>query len=551
MAQGSVARDDAHVVGLDFGSDSVRAVLFRAADGSEIARKVVDYPRWAEGRWCDAGRQQYRQHPLDHAEAMTQAVRGVVAQAPDKAKTVVGIGVDTTGSSPIPMAADGRPLAYHPEFADDANALCVLWKDHTAVDEAEEINRLCHSGEITDYTRYVGGIYSSEWFWAKILHIHRVSPKVAAAVATWVECCDWIPALICGVTDPTKIVRGRCAAGHKALWHPEWGGLPGPEFYAKLDPLLTKLPYPLYADPVAADQPAGRLSAEWAANFGLPEGIAVAVGAFDCHMGAVGAGLEPYELARVMGTSTCDILVAPPESVGSTLVAGICGQVPDSVLPGYIGFEAGQSSFGDVFAWFRNLLAWGDTSPERGATILKALGEAAAKLPPGGGGEIALDWFNGRRTPDADQRLKAAIVGLHLGSTAPSIYRALIEATAYGTRSIVDRFVEEGIEVKKIVALGGIPQKSPLTVQICADVLDRPIAVVESEECCARGAAVFAAAVAGCHQSAEAAKQAMKSGILTEYVPDPKAAAAYRALYERRERLARFAETDARPAGRA
>jgi L-ribulokinase len=549
MANPLAGRGDAHVVGLDFGSDSVRAVLFRAANGDEVAHSVVSYRRWGNGDYCDAGRQQFRQHPLDHVEALAEVIRGVLARAPGLAETVVGIGVDTTGSSPLPLAADGRPLAFDPAFAEDPDALCVLWKDHTAIAEAEEINRLCHSGEITDYTRYVGGIYSSEWFWAKILHVHRSSPKVAAAVADWVEFCDWIPALLCGITDPAAIVRSRCAAGHKALWHPEWGGLPGPEFYTRLDPRLARFAKPLYVGTEPADRPAGRLSAEWAERVGLKPGIAVAVGAFDCHMGAVGAGLEPYELARVMGTSTCDILVAPPEDVGKTLVAGICGQVPDSVVPGFTGFEAGQSSFGDVFAWFRSLLLWGDTSPERNAGILKALGEAAAKLPPGAGGEIALDWFNGRRTPDADQRLKAAIAGLHLGSTAPAIYRALIEATAYGTRAIVDRFVEQGLPVKKIIALGGIPQKSPLTVQICADVLDRPIAVVASEECCARGAAVFAATVAGCHPSIGAAKQAMKSGILTEYTPDPAAVAAYRPLYERRGRLAAFAEADAHPAG--
>jgi L-ribulokinase len=539
--QGNSAK---HVIGLDFGSDSVRAVLFRVADGDEIARAVVAYPRWATGAYCDPARQQYRQHPLDHAEAMAEAVSRITRDRPDLAATVIGIGVDTTGSSPLPLGRDGLPLGYDPAFRDDPDALCVLWKDHTAVAEAEEINRLCHSGTITDYTRYVGGIYSSEWFWAKILHVYRGNPRVVAATATWVELADWIPALLAGVTDPAAIVRGRCAAGHKALWHPDWGGLPGREFLERLDPVLLTLPYPLFADPVATDQQAGRLTPEWAGKLGLPAGIPIAVGAFDCHMGAVGAGLEPYELARVMGTSTCDILIAPPDEVGDTLVAGICGQVPDSVLPGYTGFEAGQSSFGDVFAWFKRLLTWGEESGPRADGLLKALAEAAAKLPPAGT-EIALDWFNGRRTPDADQRLNAAIAGLHLGSTAPAVYRALLEATAYGTRAIVDRFESEGISVKRIVALGGIPQKSPLVVQICADVLDRPIAVVESEECCARGAAVFAAAAAGAFQSAEAAKQAMKSAILTEYVPDPAAVAAYRAAYDRRQRLAGFAETDA------
>lgn len=533
------------VVGLDFGSDSVRAVLFSAVDGEELAHAVVAYPRWATGAWCDPVAQRYRQHPLDHLESMTEAVRGLFRARPDTAASVVGIGVDTTGSSPLPLGHDGRALGLDPAFADDPDALCVLWKDHTAIAEAEEINRLCHSGEIEDYTRWVGGIYSSEWFWAKILHVTRASPKVAAATSTWVELCDWVPAVLSGVTDPAAIVRGRCAAGHKALWHPSWGGVPGREFLEKLDERLLALPYPLFTDPVAADALAGRLSGEWAERLGLPRGIAVAVGAFDCHMGAVGAGIEPYDLARVMGTSTCDILIAPPDEVGNILVDGICGQVPDSVLPGHIGFEAGQSSFGDVFAWFKRLLTWGDEGSERADRLLPALEEAARRLPPGGTGEIALDWFNGRRTPDADQRLKAALAGLHLGSSAPAVYRALVEAVAFGTRAIVDRFEERGVAVKRIVALGGIPQKSPLVVQTCADVLDRPISVVRSVECCARGAAVFAATAAGVHPSAEAAKQAMKSDILTEYRPDPAAAAAYRRLWERRERLARFGETDA------
>ncbi len=540
-----MAKSNKHVIGLDFGSDSVRAVLFRVEDGGEIARSVVNYPRWARGEYCVPTKQQYRQHPLDHAEAMAEAVRGMLAKVPELASTVVGIGVDTTGSSPLPLGKDGLPLAFDPSFKDDPNALCILWKDHTSVDEAEEINKLCHSGVITDYTKYVGGIYSSEWFWAKILHIYRQSPAVAKAAANWIELCDWVPALLAGVRDINKMVRGRCAAGHKALWHPEWGGLPGREFLEKLDPVLLNLPYPLFVDPVPTDRPAGYLSKEWADKFGVPEGIAIAVGAFDCHMGAVGAGLEPYELARVMGTSTCDILIAPPEEVGDTLVAGICGQVPDSVLAGQTGFEAGQSSFGDVFAWFKRLVTWGDDSDERGNKIIPMLEAAAAELPPGATGEMALDWFNGRRTPDADQRLRAAITGLHLGSTAPAVYRALVESVAYGSLSIVERFEEQGIPVKRIVALGGIPQKSPLTIQVSADILNRPITVVESVECCARGAAVFAAAAAGEYQSGEAAKQAMKSGVLTEYKPNPEAAAIYREMYERRKELGAYAETDA------
>lgn len=533
-----------YVIGLDFGSDSVRAVLLRVEDGSEVKASTQLYERWARQQYCEPAKQQYRQHPLDYIEAMTRAVRALFAGKDVNARNVVGIGVDTTGSSPIPVGPDARPLGLYDEFKDDPDALCVLWKDHTSVVEAEEINELCHSGKITDYTKFVGGIYSSEWFWAKILHIHRGSPRVAAAVANWVELCDWIPALLAGVRDPKDVVRSRCAAGHKGLWNPAFGGLPGREFLEKLDPRLLTLPYPLFTGPVPNDHCAGRLSGEWASRLGLAEGIVIAVGAFDCHMGAVGAGVTSYTLARVMGTSTCDILIAPPQDVGDTLVSGICGQVPDSVLPGYIGFEAGQSSFGDVFAWYRDLLSWGTTG-DHAATLLSRLGEAALALPPGGNGEFAIDWLNGRRTPDADQRVRAAIGGLLLASDAPAVYRALVEATAYGGRAIVDRFESQGIPVKSIVALGGIPKKSPLVMQICADVLNRPIGVVASEECCARGAGIFAAAAAGEYRTSIEARDAMASKIETEYKPNPANAGIYQKLYAKYQALGGFAQSQA------
>lgn len=530
------------VIGLDFGSDSVRAVLLRVDDGRELRSSAQFYERWMRGDYCDAANQRFRQHPLDYIEALTRAVRGLFEDGEINARNVVGIGVDTTGSSPIPLGPDARPLGLSEEFKDDPDALCVLWKDHTSIAEAEEINELCHSGKIRDYTRYVGGIYSSEWFWAKMLRVHRGNDKVAAAAVNWVELCDWIPALLSGVSDPQAIARGRCGAGHKALWHPDFGGLPGREFLEALDKRLLSLRFPLFTAPVPNDHAAGRLSAEWASRLGLREGVVISVGAFDCHMGAVGAGITPYTLARVMGTSTCDILIAPPREVGDTLVDGICGQVPDSVLPGFIGFEAGQSSFGDVFAWFKNLLSWG--APEdHGKTLLRRLNDAAAALPPGGTGEYALDWLNGRRTPDADQRLRSAIAGLHLGSSAPAVYRALIEATAFGGKAIIDRFESRNIPVKAIVALGGIPKKSALVMQICADVFNRPISVVESEECCARGAGIFAAAAAGEYRTSIEARDAMKSGIATEFKPNPETAARFAELYERYTALGAFAQS--------
>jgi len=533
------------VVGLDFGTDHVRAVLLRIEDGEEVGRSVQPYERWGRQQYCDAARQQFRQHPRDLAEAMTRAVRGLAKTPGVDLRQVVAIGVDTTGSSPLPVGKDARPLGFYDELKDDPDALCLIWKDHTAVAEAEEINALCHSGRIRDYTRYVGGVYSTEWFWAKILHVTRKNPKVRAAAATWVEMCDWVPALLAGITDPARIVRSRCAAGHKALWSSDWGGMPGREFVAGLDERLLSMPCPFFASAVPSDHAAGRLCAEWAERLGLPEGIVIAVGAFDCHMGAVGGGVTPYTFTRVMGTPTCDILIAPPEEVGETVVCGICGQVPGSVLPDFIGFEAGQSSFGDTFAWFADLLSWGSPTPERRQGILAQLAEAAEKLPPGCHGEAALDWFNGRRTPDADQRVTSVIAGLHLGSSAPAVYRAIVEATAFGALAIVNRFEEHGIPVKRVIALGGIPNQPPLVMQVSADVLNRPIGVVASEECCARGAGIFAAAAAGEYRSAWEAQQAMAAPIRTEYTPNSNTAAVYRDLYGTYQVLGAFAQSRA------
>ncbi len=530
------------VIGLDFGTDTVRAVVVRVADGDEIAEAVADYPQWREQKYCDAARQQFRHHPADYLESMAAAVRGALEGRADLAGRIVGIGVDTTGSSPIPVTADGTALALHDEFAEDPDAMCILWKDHTAVAEAEEINALCRSGKFTDYTRYVGGIYSSEWYWAKILHVGRRNPKAFQAAANWVELCDWIPAILTGVDDASAVVRSRCAAGHKALWHPDFDGLPSRDWLLALDPCLGNLTTPLFTETRTSDKSAGTLTAKWAEAFGVPAGIPVAVGAFDCHMGAVGAGIEPYSLVRVMGTSTCDILVAPPEEVGDTLVRGICGQVPGSVLPDFIGFEAGQSSFGDVFAWFERLLRWGREKEVAAGTLLPRLEKEAQALPPGGYGERALDWLNGRRTPDADQTVRAAMAGLHLGSSAPSVYRALVEATAFGSRAIAERFESEGIPVKHIVAIGGIARKSPFVTQVCADVMNREIGVAASDQCCARGAAIFAATAAGQYADVHQAKAAMLSPIERTFKPDARAHAAYEALYADYLTLGAFAQ---------
>jgi len=549
------------VIGLDFGTDSVRALIVDARSGDEVAGAVKAFPRWTEGRYCDPAANRFRQHPLDHLEGLEAAVREALAQAPARtADRIVGITADTTGSTPGPVDRAGMPLALLPEFADDPDAMFVLWKDHTSVAEAEEINRVARTWGGEDVTKYVGGVYSSEWFWAKMLHILRGNPRVRDAAFSWVEHCDWITAVLTGTTDPLTMKRSRCAAGHKAMWHASFGGLPPTAFLTRVDPLLAGLRERLYAETWTSDVAAGTLVPEWASRLGLRTDVTVGVGAFDAHLGAIGGEIEPYVLCKVMGTSTCDMLVAPLEEMGDTLVRGICGQVDGSILPGMLGMEAGQSAFGDVYAWFRDLLAWplvrsgvagldGDVVRQLVDGIVPALSEAAAALPPDAAGAVALDWLNGRRTPFADQALKGALAGLNLGSDAPRVFRALVEATAFGARSIVDRFRVEGVPIRGVIALGGIPKKSPFVMQTVCDVLDMPIRVARAEQTCALGSAMAAATAAGVHPDVPASQRAMGRGFETEYRPDRRRTAAYRALYERYGQLGGFVEHQFTPRG--
>jgi L-ribulokinase len=552
----------AYILGLDFGTDSVRAVVVNAQSGKEEANQVAYFKCWMKGQYCDPAKNQFRQHPQDYIDSMEEAVKGALAQlSADSGKEVAGIGIDTTGSTPCAVDKGGTPLSLKPAFQDNPNAMFVLWKDHTSVKEAEQINDLARSWGGLDYTKYEGGIYSSEWFWAKILHVLREDPRVAAEAYSWVEHADWMPALLTGNTDPLALKRSRCAAGHKAMWHPDWDGLPSEEFLVKLDPLLKGLRDRLYRDTYTSDTKAGELSDEWAGRLGIPAGIAVAVAAFDAHIGAVGGGIGEATLAKIMGTSTCDMIVAPEGEVAGKQVAGICGQVDGSIVPGMIGLEAGQSAFGDVYAWLVNLLYWplqyAESSPQDPEEqeklrqdikdkLLQNLTEEAARIPPGQSGLLALDWLNGRRTPDADQSLKGAIIGLSLGTDAPRIFRALVEATAYGSRAIVDRFRDEGVAIKEVVALGGISQKSPFVMQVTADVLNMPIKVATSEQTCAIGAAMFAAVAAGIYDSVVAAQDKMGSGFSRTYTPNDANAKVYDGLYKKYLKLGQTLEQQLR-----
>ena len=542
--------DKAYVIGVDYGTDSVRSVLVDASDGNEISSAVFYYTRWKQGLFCNAAINQFRQHPKDYIDGLEATIKECLQQAGSEVrKNVKAISVDTTGSTPVPVDKNGTPLSLLPGFENNPNAMFVLWKDHTATKEANEINE--HSKKDKhNYLQFVGGIYSSEWFWAKLLHILREDEAVRNACYSWVEHCDWIPFLLTGGKNVHELKRGVCSAGHKALWAKEFGGLPPNEFFASLDPLLDKYTDQLFTNTYCADQPAGKLSEEWADRLGLSTDVIVGVGAFDAHMGAVGGQIEPYYLSKVMGTSTCDMLVAPANEIGEKLVEGICGQVPGSVIPGMIGMEAGQSAFGDVYAWFKNLLSWPvdnfiedeKLKEEISNKIIATLSVQAEKLPLNKNDELAIDWLNGRRTPDANQLLKGAVVNLNLGSDAPRIFKALVEATCFGARAIVERFNEQGIPVKGLIGLGGVAKKSSYIMQVMADVMNMPIRIHKSDHTCAMGAAMFAATAAGIYEKVEEAMNAMGQGFEVEYKPNKKNAKYYNRRYKVYKKLGAFVE---------
>ncbi|MCK4423839.1 MAG: ribulokinase [Candidatus Omnitrophica bacterium] len=541
--------DKGYVIGIDYGTDSVRSVIVDAADGQQISGAVHNYTRWEQGQYCDAVKNQFRQHPLDYIEGLEITVKQVLSNAPEgTAEKIKGISIDTTGSTPVAVDEQGTPLSLKPGFEDNPNAMFVLWKDHTAIKEADQINDLAKNWGGEDYTKYEGGIYSSEWFWAKILYILRQDEKVREAAFSWVEHCDWLPALLCGDTNPLTLKRSRCAAGHKAMWHKSFEGLPAEEFLIKLDPLLKDLRERLYKDTYTCEVKAGTLCLEWAKKLGLNANVVVGVGGFDAHLGAVGVEIKPYVLTKVMGTSTCDMLIAPTSEMGDKLINGICGQVDGSIIPGMLGMEAGQSAFGDVYAWFVDLLSWPmEISGLTGNTknqIFARLTEEAQKLSIEETGVLALDWLNGRRTPKANQNLKAAITNLNLGTTPPMIFKALVEATAFGAKKIVDCFQSQGVDIKEVIALGGVAKKSAFVMQTVADVLNMDIEVARCEQACALGSAMCAAVSAGIYGTVAEAQQAMGNGFETKYSPIPENAQKYKVLYERYSNLGEFVEKE-------
>lgn len=520
----------AYTIGLDYGTNSVRCLIVDVGDGTELGTAVYEYPTGSAGIILDSSDHNLaRQNPADYVKGIEVTVKEAIEKA-KKANSdfdtadVIGIGVDTTGSTPLPVDKDGTPLSFSDEFKNNPNAQAWLWKDHTGHVEAAEITALAEK-EHPEYLDKCGSTYSSEWLFSKILHCLRTDPAVFEAAHSWVECCDYIPAVLTGTQKPEQIKRSRCAAGHKAMFNADWGGLPAKDFLSKLDPRLGELRDRLYDETYTVETKAGNLTEEWAGKLGLTAGIPVAVGAFDAHLGAVGSGIAPGKLVKIIGTSTCDMLVADSAQQLAD-IPGICGIVDGSILPGCFGLEAGQSAVGDIFNWFVNYVAAGSH---------EALTEKAANLIPGQSGLLALDWNNGNRTILVDQRLTGLLVGQTLHTKPEEIYRALIEATAFGALTIINRFEEYGVKVEEVINCGGIAEKNPLLMQIYADVTGREMKISRSAQSCALGAAIAGAVVAGNtsggYDNFPEAQTAMCGIKEVTHKPIPKNVPAYKRLY--------------------
>jgi len=526
-----------YVIGLDFGTNSCRSLIVNVADGKELASHVFPYPSGKDGVIVDSAEPHLaRQNPADYVLGIEATIKKALKKAKEvqkkfSPKDIIGIGVDTTGSCPLPVDDQGKPLCFDKKFKKNPAAMVWLWKDHTGYAEAAQITELAAKMR-PQYLSKIGGTYSSEWWWSKILHCKNVAPEVYEAAHSWVEICDWIPAHLIGELQPKKIKRSVCAAGHKAMFNKLWDGLPDVEFLNALSPGLGLIRDRLFDIAFTAEMLAGYLSADWAKRLGLTTSVAVAVGAFDAHMGAVGAGVSTGTMVKILGTSTCDIMISPRNKALKD-IPGVCGIVDGSVEGGYYGIEAGQSAVGDIFLWFVNNLvpdSYGKTQDEKFKNLLTA----AKKLKPGETGLLALDWNNGNRTILVDVRLSGLILGQTLHTKPHEIYRALIEATAFGALEIIDRIEEYGQRIDEIVNCGGLASKNPLLMQIYADVTGRPMKISKSDQTPALGAAIFSAVAAGKKaggfDSVDEAKQSM-TGTGKKFMPIQKNHEVYKQLY--------------------
>ncbi|MBC8533166.1 ribulokinase [Yeguia hominis] len=545
-----------YAIGVDFGTDSARAAVVESRTGALLGSGAAEYPRWKAQCCCDPANQIFRQHPQDFLDALVSCVRQALeASGKDACRRVCGIAVDTTGSTPAPVDADGVPLAMYPEFSENPDAMFWLWKDHSAVQEAKELDAALAKGGAVDYTQYQG-VYSSEWYWAKLLRALRNGTGIRERLCSWVEHSDWIPGVLTGNTRPQTLHRNACAAGHKALWHSAFGGLPDAARLSMLDPDLCRIAQTFRA-PEAAGTAIGTLCSEWADRLGLLPDTVVGTGSFDAHAGAVGAGIAPGTLVKVLGTSTVDLLVTRPELLKGKRLGTICGQAEQSILPGYVGVEAGQAAFGDLFSWYRRLLSWPlaqdfarpwiseTAAAELSAALLSQL-DRAAQTAPWDPHLLTLDWFAGRRYPGIDETATGAMFGLTLSSSAVQVYQSLALSAVFGSRRIFDSFLQNGLSVSEIYALGGIAGKSPFVMQLMADVLARPIRICAAPQACALGAAMAAATAAGCYASLSDAQTGMSAGFSKIYTPSESRHAVLEPYYRRYCSAARKMEEEGR-----
>lgn len=547
-------KNSGYVLGVDFGSDSVRAVVIRTSDGCAVSQGVAFYPRWRQGLYQHPEKNIFRQHPSDYMESLEECVkRALYSLDHSVTEQICGIGIDTTGSTPVPVDEHGTPLALREEFAECEDAMFHLWKDHSAAREAEELNEIFAFGTAEDYTRYQGK-YCSEWYWAKILHTIRKNPEIKQAAYSWIEHCDWMVALLTGNTAPAAMYHSACAAGHKALWHSAWKGLPSEECLAMADPYLALVAKRYGSIPQPATAKTGYLTGEWAERLGLPGQVVVSGSSFDAHAGAVGAGIKHGTLVSTLGTSAVDMIIEKPEKLAGKKLTLLCGQAENSIIEGYTGIETGQAAFGDIFAWYKELLLWPlktalekaprekkgfyyEAQEEAADKLLVWLQEEAEKLPeepfP-----IALDWFNGRRYPDTDDFQQSAIARLTLGTKAPYLYRSLVFGAVCGLRRLVDGFEKAGLEIRDIIAVGGISKKSSYVMQMMADVLNKRVKIVDADQTCALGAAVYAAVAAGQYADIETALNYMAAKSVGEFVPMPQKHGLYARYYKKYLELA-------------
>ncbi len=550
--------ENSYVIGIDYGTDSVRSLLVNAITGEELGVSVFEYPRWKKGLYCNPPENQFRQHPLDYIEGLEYVICDLLKQNPGVKDYIKAIALDTTGSTPCLINKEGVPLALLDKYKNNPNAMFILWKDHTALQEAYEINALCSHWNV-DYTAYSGRNYSSEWFWAKALHALRAEEGFQEDAYSIIEHCDWIPSILTGANKAEHIKLSRCSAGHKAMWAESWGGFPSPQFLNRLSPLFDGYADRLDQHTYTCDQSAGFLCKEWAEKLDLSTNVMVGIGNTDAHAGAVGAGVRYKTLVQNLGTSTCNMAVMPREKVGDNLIEGISGQVDGSIIPGMIGFEAGMSAFGDVYAWFKKMIfnpvndIIGRSSlldeekknqllDEISNNMLIQLTETAEKIILKEDSLLATDWLNGRRNPYMNYLLKGSLSGLSLSTDAAEIFRALVEATAFGTKAIVDHLLINGVEIEEIIGTGGISQKSSFVMQTLSDVLDMPIHISGSKQACALGSAMFAATVAGIYPNVEAAQTVIIKDQCCSYTPNKEKHEIYAKRYEYYKKLGAFSE---------